>query len=86
VRRGWRRQRAEEIRAELEDHSERRARALIRDGLSPEAARAEARRRLGDPQKIEEDCMQNWERRRWRTVVLRWGRSTSPAWPSPAPS
>jgi hypothetical protein len=53
VSRGWRRQRAEEIRAELEDHIERRARALIRDGLSPEAARAEARRRLGDPQKIE---------------------------------
>jgi predicted permease len=36
------------IDAELRDHLERRTAALIRDGLSPDEARAEARRRFGD--------------------------------------
>lgn len=72
MRRSRRRKRAEEIQAELEYHIERRARMLMRSGLSPDAARAEARRRLGDPQRIEEDCMRTWERHWWRKAVLHW--------------
>lgn len=67
-----RRRRAEEIRAELEDHIERRARMLMRTGLAPDAARAEARRRLGDRPRIEEDCMRTWKRHGWRVTVRQW--------------
>lgn len=67
-----RRRRAEEIQAELEDHVERRARVLMRKGYSPDAARAEARRRLGDPERIEEDCMRTWKRHWWRNAVRQW--------------
>lgn len=71
------RRRAEEIQAELEDHIERRARVLMRNGFSPDVARAEARRRLGNPERIEEDCMRTWQRHQWRNTVLRWTEDAS---------
>ena len=44
----WRPTPREEVDAELRFHLEMRARELERQGLTPEAARAEARRRFGD--------------------------------------
>jgi hypothetical protein len=68
----WRRARADEIRAELEDHVARRARSLESSGLSPGEAHAEAKRRLGDASRIEEDLMRIAERRRRRVTLVRW--------------
>jgi predicted permease len=68
----WRRARTDEIRAELEDHVARRARFLELSGLSPAEAHAEAKRRLGDVSRIEEDLMRIAEQRRRRMALVRW--------------
>ncbi len=52
----WRPTPREEVDAELRFHLEMRARELERQGLTPEAARAEARRRFGDLSGIAREC------------------------------
>ena len=52
----WRPTPREEVDAELRFHLEMRARELERQGLTPEAARAEARRRFGDLSEIAREC------------------------------
>lgn len=47
-----------EVRAELEHHLARATEDLVATGLAPEVARAEARRRFGDLERIEHDCLQ----------------------------
>ncbi|MGH7573590.1 MAG: ADOP family duplicated permease [Longimicrobiales bacterium] len=69
---GWKRRVSREIRAEIEDHVERRTRALMAKGFAPEAARAEALRRIGDVERIEEACMRIAGRQRSRAHVARW--------------
>ena len=71
-RAGWRRRRSSEIRAELADHVERRRAALIAAGYTPDAARTEALRRIGDSKRIEEECMRIAERRRSRARMAGW--------------
>lgn len=46
----------DEIRAELEDHLERRTRALIAKGWTPEDAAREARRRFGAVARVQAEC------------------------------
>lgn len=58
-----------EIRAELEDHIERRTRALEKRGLSRKQARAEALRRFGDAHQIEEELVTMAAKRQRRAVV-----------------
>lgn len=69
---GWRRRTANEIRAELAEHVERRTASLMAAGYSPDAARAEALRRMGNLGRIEEECMRIAERRRSRARVAGW--------------
>ncbi len=52
----WRPTPREEVDAELRFHLEMRAGELERQGLAPEAARAEARRRFGDVSGIAREC------------------------------
>ncbi|HKX30058.1 MAG TPA: permease prefix domain 1-containing protein [Blastocatellia bacterium] len=63
-----------EIDEELQFHLEMRIRDNLEAGMTPEAAEAEARRRFGDYQQIQQDCYTVGSRRlrRWggmRTVV-----------------
>ena len=58
-----------EIHAELEDHIERRTRALEEHGMSRREAHAEALRRFGDAQRIEEELMAMATRRSRRSAV-----------------
>lgn len=69
---GWKRRLSRDIRTELEDHIERRTRVLVARGFSPEAARSEAVRRMGDVYRIEEECVRIAERQRTRRRVARW--------------
>ncbi|HSF16186.1 MAG TPA: ABC transporter permease [Vicinamibacteria bacterium] len=64
--REWVRKRRDEIRAELEDHLERRTRALEAQGRSPADAHSEAVRRMGDRERIEYDCLRIAQQRRVR--------------------
>ncbi|MGH9332101.1 MAG: ABC transporter permease, partial [Vicinamibacterales bacterium] len=52
----WRPAPHEEVDAELRFHLEMRARELERQGLSPDAARAEAERRFGDVSAVAREC------------------------------
>ncbi|MCI0434954.1 MAG: ABC transporter permease [Gemmatimonadetes bacterium] len=60
------------IRAELEDHVARRASALERQGYSAADARAEALRRLGDAERVEDDLLRIAKHRRRRRSVSLW--------------
>lgn len=60
-----------EIHAELEDHVERRARALESQGFSPADARKEARRRLGDREALEAELTRMAEQRSRRQAGKR---------------
>jgi predicted permease len=73
----WRRRRTREIRAELADHVERRAAALMAAGYTKEGARAEAERRLGNASRVEEACMRIAERRRSRLRLAGWLEDTA---------
>src|SRR5215210_6099372 len=52
----WRAPVADEVDAELDFHLEMLTRELIEEGLSPEAARAEALRRFGDRAGVDAAC------------------------------
>jgi putative ABC transport system permease protein len=60
-----------DIRAELDDHVERRARSLESRGLSPAEAKVEARRRLGDTMRLEQELLRIAERRSRRQLWKR---------------
>lgn len=58
-----------EVREEMDYHLEQRARDLEADGLSPEAARREALRRFGDPDRLQAR-LERIERSRGRRITL----------------
>jgi predicted permease len=70
-----------DVRADVEDelafHVEMRTQQLIEGGMEPEAARAEALRRFGDPERVRQECervgreQQRTRRRRERFGALR---------------
>lgn len=57
---------AEDVRTELEHHLALTEESLKRDGLNTDAARAEARRRFGDRDRVAAQLLQEAERRRTR--------------------
>jgi predicted permease len=68
----WRIPVEDEVREELALHVELRTRDLVAGGMAPDAARAEAIRRLGDPRRIEATLQrlggernQRWARQEW---------------------
>src|ERR1051325_2946932 len=62
-------QNADEIAAEIADHLATAEAALTKSGSAPEEARAAARKKFGDVEKIQKTCywIQNGE-----TIMLRW--------------
>ena len=73
----WRIPVEEEVREELALHVELRTRDLIAGGMAPDAARAEAIRRLGDPQRIEATLQRlgsernhRWARQDWLAELV----------------
>lgn len=58
-----------EVREEMDYHIEQRAKDLVREGLAPDAARAEAMRRFGDREKVQER-LEQIERKRGRRITL----------------
>jgi len=83
---GRRRERHQDLEAELSFHIEMRERALVDEGVPPAEAARRARLDVGNRALVHEDSRDAWMGRHWRTVRQDLGLGWRSLWRSPAAS